>query len=118
MKDNSAYKHFTTKEIRPRGWLLRQLKIQAQGLSGHLDKMWPDISQSKWIGGNKDGWARVPYWLDGFIPLAYLLDDDDLKARAQKYIDGIMRLQKPDGWICPCDDKDRAHYDMWAAFLI
>ena len=62
---------FTTNEIKPHGWLLDQLKIQANSLSGNLDKMWPDVKDSSWIGGTKDGWERVPYWLDGFIPLAY-----------------------------------------------
>ena len=71
---------FTTNEIKPHGWLKDQLIIQAKGLSGNLDKMWPDVKDSSWIGGNKDGWERVPYWLDGFIPLAYLLDDEDMKS--------------------------------------
>ena len=56
------------------GWLRRQLEIQANSLSGNLDKMWPDIQDSAWIGGDREGWERVPYWLDGFIPLAYLLE--------------------------------------------
>ena len=42
----------TTKELRPQGWLKRQLEIQAEGLSGHLDLIWPDIRDSKWIGGD------------------------------------------------------------------
>lgn len=109
---------FTTNEIKPHGWLKDQLIIQAKGLSGNLDKMWPDVRDSSWIGGNKDGWERVPYWLDGFIPLAYLLDDDDMKARAQKYIDAIIAGQKEDGWICPCSDEQRKGYDMWALFLL
>lgn len=111
-----AYHHFTTSQLKPAGWLKRQLRIQAEGLSGNLHKMWPDVSQSAWIGGDKDGWERVPYWLDGFVPLAWLLDDDDLKARAQRYIDAILDGQQEDGWICPCEK--RSTYDVWAAFLI
>src|SRR5574341_41120 len=61
--------------IRPRGWLQRQLRIRADGLSGHLDEFWPDVGQSQWFGGNAEGWERAPYWLDGVIPLAWLLDD-------------------------------------------
>lgn len=122
MKENIKQYHskkmFTANEIKPAGWLKKQLRIQADSLSGNLDKMWPDIRDSRWIGGDRDGWERVPYWLDGFIPLAWLLDDDDLKARAKKYMDAIMDGQKADGWICPCEDKDRWHYDMWAAILI
>lgn len=108
----------TTKELKPQGWLKRQLEIQARGLCGHLDLIWPDIRDSKWIGGDRDGWERVPYWLDGFIPLAYLLDDEDMKARAKAFIDAILKKQKADGWICPCEDEERERYDVWAAFLI
>lgn len=109
---------YTTREIHPAGWLKRQLEIQAEGLSGHLDEIWPDIRDSRWIGGDKEGWERVPYWLDGFIPLAWLLDREDLKARARRYIDAILDGQKEDGWICPCEDEERGGYDVWAAFLI
>ena len=109
---------YTTNEIKPTGWLYRQLKLQAQGLSGNLDKIWPDVRDSAWIGGNREGWERVPYWLDGFIPLAYLLDDKDMIARAQKYIDAIIEGQQSDGWICPCPEEARANYDTWAIQLI
>lgn len=109
---------YTTSEIKPAGWLKRQLEIQAEGLSGNLDKIWPDVRDSRWIGGDKEGWERVPYWLDGFIPLAWLLDDKDMQQRAKKYIDAILAGQKEDGWICPCEDSERKQYDVWAAFLI
>ena len=49
------------------GWLQRQLRIQAYGLSGNLEKFWPDIKDSGWIGGNAEGWERAPYWLDGLV---------------------------------------------------
>lgn len=114
----AKYRALTAQQIKPEGWLLRQLEIQAEGLSGHLDLVWPDVRESKWIGGDKEGWERVPYWLDGFIPLAYLLDDEDLKKRAKRYIDAILAAQKEDGWICPCEPEKRDRYDLWAAFLI
>ena len=109
---------YTTNELKPAGWMKRQLQIQAEGLSGHLDKIWPDIRDSAWIGGDREGWERVPYWLDGFIPLAYLLEDEDMIARAKRYIDAIVAGQKPDGWICPCSDEERLSYDNWAVLLI
>jgi len=118
MLKSNAYVNYTSKQIKPTGWLRRQLEIQAKGLSGNLDKMWPDIRDSKWIGKDKDGWERVPYWLDGFIPLAYLLEDEDMISRARRYVDGIINGQKSDGWICPCEDHERGRYDMWACFLI
>ena len=92
-------------ELKPSGWLRDQLLIQAKGLSGNLHKIWPDIRDSGWIGGNRESWERVPYWLDGFVPLAYLLENEDMIARAKKYIDAILSYQKPSGWICPCTDE-------------
>ncbi len=109
---------YTSKEIKPLGWLRRQLEIQAEGLSGNLDKIWRDVRDSAWIGGNAEGWERVPYWLDGFIPLAYLLENEDMIKRAKKYIDAILSYQKPDGWICPCSEEEIPAYDTWAVQLI
>ena len=109
---------YSSQQIKPQGWLRRQLEIQAQGLSGNLDLVWRDVRDSAWIGGDAEGWERVPYWLDGFIPLAYLLEDEALIARAKKYINAILAAQRPDGWICPCAEEDIPTYDSWAVQLI
>ena len=39
---------FTARETEPTGWLKEQLEIQASGLAGNLDKIWPYIKDSKW----------------------------------------------------------------------
>lgn len=114
----SKWNFLTAKEIKPQGWLRRQLEIQAEGLSGNLHKIWPDIRDSAWIGGNREGWERVPYWLDGFIPLAYLLENQEMIETVKKYIDAILSAQETDGWICPCKKEERAKYDTWAIQLI
>ncbi len=114
----TTFKLYTTNELKPRGWVKRQLQLQAEGLNGNLDKIWPDVRDSMWIGGDCEGWERVPYWLDGFIPLAYLLDNKDMKKRAKYYIDKILEFQRPDGWICPIGDKPIEKYDTWAILLI
>jgi len=93
--------------VKPAGWLQRQLRIQADGLTGHLDEFWPDLSaNSAWLGGSGEGWERGPYYLDGLLPLAYLLDDPTLKAKAQKWIDWTLQSQRPDGAIGPVKNKD------------
>ena len=114
----SKWNQYTTKEIKPTGWLKRQLQIQAEGLSGHLDQVWPDVRDSGWFGGNWNDWERGPYWLDGFVPMAYLLEDEEMIARAKRYIDAIIAKQKPDGWICPCADDARENYDTWTIYLV
>ncbi len=114
----AKWNFYTSNEIKPTGWLKRQLEIQAQGLSGNLDKIWRDVRDSAWIGGDAESWERVPYWLDGFIPLAYLLENEDMISRAKKYIDAIVNNQQEDGWICPCSEEKRPTYDSWAVLLI
>lgn len=114
----AAYSAYSASCVRPKGWLARQLRLQAEGLAGNLDRIWPDVRDSQWIGGDREGWERVPYWLDGFVPLAWLLDDEDLKRRAQRYIDSIIANQQADGWLCPCKEEERNGYDVWALFLI
>ena len=114
----NKWNFYTAKEIKPEGWLRRQLEIQAEGLSGNLHKIWPDVKDSAWIGGKHDGWERVPYWLDGFIPLAYLLENSEMIGTVKKYIEAIISKQQSDGWICPCKKEKRAKYDAWALLLI
>ena len=93
--------------VRPAGWLRRQLEIQATGLGGHLDETWADVgSNSGWLGGTGESWERGPYFLDGLVPLAYLLDDDRLKAKAQKYIEWTLTHQAGDGMIGPASNND------------
>src|ERR1700757_3722290 len=88
--------------VRPDGWLKRQMQIQANGLSGHLDETWADVdSNSGWLGGTGESWERGPYFLDGLVPLAYLLDDARLKAKAQKFLDWTLRNTASNGMIGP-----------------
>jgi uncharacterized protein len=96
-----AFQPLPLGHVKPRGWLLDQLKLQAGGLSGHLDEFWPDVAQSGWIGGKAEGWERAPYWLDGFVPLAYLTDDSALQKKAKRWIDYILEHPLPDGWLGP-----------------
>ena len=103
--------------IRPGGWLLNQLRIQADGLTGHLDEFWPDIQKSGWIGGDAEGWERGPYWLDGVVPLAFLLDDEKLKGKVKRWMDYILTHQHPDGWLGPAQSGGYRAYDPWPIFV-
>lgn len=109
---------YGTFEIKPYGWIKKQLEIQMNGLSGSLDTVWRDIADSKWIGGKGEVWERFPYWLDGYIPLCYLLDDKNGIDKCKKYIDCILSFQKEDGWICPFEKTSGSEYVSWAIHLI
>ena len=113
-----AFRPLPLGSIQARGWLQRQLSIQAQGLTGHLDEFWPDVADSQWFGGKADGWERAPYWLDGFIPLAWSLGDETLRARARKRVEQIIDLQRPDGSFAPFPADPDKRYDHWSVLLV
>ncbi|MBE7211668.1 MAG: glycoside hydrolase family 127 protein [Gluconacetobacter diazotrophicus] len=102
--------------VRARGWLLTQLQLSADGLSGHADEVltdikWDDGSEcigpnNAWRGGNGDNWERGPYWIKGLVALAWTLDDPTLKSKAQVWIDAILSSQQPDGYIGPKSGND------------
>ena len=101
MLNSPAFRPLPLGSIHPEGWLARQLRIQADGIHGHLDEFWPDVKDSRWFGGQAEGWERAPYWLDGLVPLAYLLDDAMLKEKARRYVGFILDHQEEDGWLGP-----------------
>ena len=103
----SAFYPLPAGSIRARGWLDAQLRIQANGLSGHLDETWQDVGpNSGWLGGTGESWERGPYYLDGLVPLAYLLDDPTLKLKAQHFVDWTLNHQASGGMIGPASNDD------------
>jgi len=103
----SAFYFLPLGSIRPKGWLRNQLQIQANGLGGHLDETWADVGpNSGWLGGKGESWERGPYFLDGLIPLAWTLEDERLKAKAQRFVDWTLEHQAPNGMIGPASNDD------------
>ncbi len=90
-------------DIQPKGWLNKMLEIQAEGLTGDLDSIYEKVcgDRNGWLGGDGDGWERGPYWIDGLVPLAYILNDEALKAKAQRWIDWSLENQTEDGYFGP-----------------
>uniref|UniRef100_UPI0025D1A47A beta-L-arabinofuranosidase domain-containing protein n=1 Tax=Algoriphagus sp. TaxID=1872435 RepID=UPI0025D1A47A len=89
--------------IKPSGWLQEQLKRMATGMTGNLDTVYPEVvgDRNGWLGGDGDGWERGPYWIDGLVPLAYILDDENLKKKAQEWIEWTLTNQAESGYIGP-----------------
>ncbi|HYE08214.1 MAG TPA: beta-L-arabinofuranosidase domain-containing protein [Planctomycetota bacterium] len=121
----AAFTPLPTGAVKPAGWLAKQLRAQADGLTGHLDAFWPSIRDSAWVGGPGDAWERGPYWLDGLVPLAFQLDDQALIAKARRWIDHILDHQHADGWLGPLSQNPepagsyRYHdRDPWPRFVL
>ena len=96
--------------IHPEGWLKHQLVIMREGSTGHLDETHAKIKNSNgWLGGTGDAWEETPYWLDGAVPLAYLLDDKVLQSKVLKYINWTLDNQRPSGYFGGITKFERAH---------
>lgn len=86
--------------IHPEGWLLHQLQIMKNGTSGHLDEVYSKVKNDNgWLGGTGDSWEETPYWLDGAVPLAWLLNDKILQDKVKKYINWTIENQRPSGYF-------------------
>ncbi|MDF2158484.1 beta-L-arabinofuranosidase domain-containing protein [Algoriphagus sp. CAU 1675] len=89
--------------IKAEGWLEDQLQRMANGLTGHLDEIYPEVvgPRNGWLGGDGDGWERGPYWIDGLLPLAYILDDEQLKQKVKPWIEWTLANQVENGYLGP-----------------
>ena len=50
------------------------------GMTGQMDTIYEQVMgpRNGWLGGDGDVWERGPYWIDGLLPLAYILDNKEL----------------------------------------
>jgi hypothetical protein len=103
----NAYIRLPLGAVKPGGWLRWQLEDQAAGLTGNLDDFWPDLVNSSWRGGDGESWERGPYYLDGLVPLAFLLDDQKLIEKSKNWVEKIIASSSDSGWFGPAKNKDR-----------
>jgi len=92
--------------IEPRGWLRRQLELEAAGFVGHLGEISPFLSKKNnaWLsptGEGEHGWEEVPYWLRGFGDLGYVLGDKRIISEAREWIEAVLAGQREDGYFGP-----------------
>lgn len=115
--------------ITAQGWLREQLLRNKEGMGGHLDELEPDFIGTPFI--NYSAYKRLPfmeqdddrthaagwsgelsgyYWM-GLIQLAFTLNDEELIAKATKWVEGVLKNQEADGYLgCyPPGITDRMH---------
>ncbi|HPP71145.1 MAG TPA: glycoside hydrolase family 127 protein [Pseudothermotoga sp.] len=111
---NSRFREIELGRIKPLGWLRKQLELQMEGLTGHLDEIWPYVGpESAWLGGSGDDWERGPYYCDGLVSLAYLVNESWLIKKAEKWINSVLSSQTPEGSFGP-----RSNLDWWPRMVM
>ncbi|WP_455658636.1 beta-L-arabinofuranosidase domain-containing protein [Phocaeicola sp.] len=113
--------------IKPKGWMEQQLLLMKNGMTGNLDQIYEPVmgKRNGWLGGDGDVWERGPYWIDGLLPLAYILDDDQLKKKVQSWIEWALASQNEEGYFGPETDRpnepglqrDNSH-DWWPKMVM
>jgi len=79
------------------------------------------LSDSAWLsktGKGKYGWEELPYWLRGYLELAWILDDAKMKTEAQFWIEGVLASQRPDGDFGPDQRFEDGSRDFWANMIM
>jgi DUF1680 family protein len=94
--------------IKPKGWLLQQLRDDlAGGYGPHLDQLTPRAASDLFkhrIGASQSQFAwwdseTRGNWLWGYTMMAGLAQDPDHLARARSLLDDLLATQDPDGYL-------------------
>lgn len=109
--------------IRAKGWLQEYLKRQRDGLTGHLPEIskWLKKDGNAWLakdGKGTAGWEEVPYWLKGYISLAFQLNDPKMIAESKAWIEAAIASQRPNGDFGPDQRFNDGTRDFWANMLM
>ena len=102
-------------DIKAKGWMLDQLRIQSKGIPGRADEFF--FRNEWWLGGDgPDDPSRKPTdtgarhlvlgWLSTMQTMAIMLDDKDMLGKVKKYAEYMLSTQKEDGSFGPEPPKD------------
>lgn len=104
-----AYSHFIKLPpgaVKPQGWLLKQVQLQAEGFHGQLTEISEYLKKedNAWLskdGKGIHGWEEVPYWLKGFSNAGYVLGDERILKEARIWIEAAINSRQANGWFGP-----------------
>lgn len=103
--------------IKPRGWFRQQLELMADGLPGHLHEFYRLVKYATW-GGDHEEYSFLneawPYYINGLVPLAYALDNQQLLDDVNQQIAYVLLKQFPDGWLGP--ESEHLARNFWGRY--
>ncbi len=101
---------FPLGSIRPAGFLADQCLRSKDGMGGHLNELEPEmidlpyvknVRVEAWSAGEQCGWGAEisgSYW-SGLIQLAFTMHDSELIAKAEKWVNAVLKRQREDGYL-------------------
>ena len=111
--------------VRPEGWLKDTMVSLGEGITGHLHEYKSDRCWNKWDNRRAQtdpAWyyfEEQAYWADGIIQLAYILDDERLKAIADEWVDKTLSGQDPGGYMgCSPDNPYSSRGGIYVQSLL
>jgi DUF1680 family protein len=106
------------------GWLKVQLERNKEGMGVHLDELEPEMIAKPFVDRSykskvSPGWSGEmsgEYWT-GLVQLAFTLNDEELKAKAHKWVYSTLALQEEDGYLGSYRKTDNRleDYSAWSA---
>ena len=110
--DPKAYAPFELGELKPEGWLKEWAQRAAEGMTKTMGINYTEFAKG-WASADEPGWwhyEQTGYYTDGFVRLAYLLDDEYLMKRSRTVMDAVVARQKPNGYIM---STNKDYVDTW-----
>jgi hypothetical protein len=110
---NSSYVLLPVGAVKPNGWLLTQCQQMANASTGNYYRLDPQgvgfsnlVMNCKWRNDANSGdrWESGVYYLDGLMPLAYILDDQRLINECQGWV--TTMLKHKNDWFSSVSNDD------------
>ena len=110
MNDYRKLKRFPLGAIHAEGFIREQMLRGKEGLAGNLYKLEPGMIADPylrrtrvpiWAPVKQVGWGAeisANYW-SGYIQYAYVLGDEEMIRVATEWVDGMLKMARPDGYL-------------------
>ena len=124
-----ALQRLSVGATKPTGWLFDELTLQGKGLSGGLPSFWHYFNKSSWVNtgsGSTQPQQFIPYYLNGLVPLSYQINDTNIAAIRDRYLQYILNeheakpLQNGGRWLGPDVPRgggSETARDYWGKYL-
>ncbi len=126
-KNYSVLSRFPLGALTAEGFLKEQMRRNSEGMGGKMVELEPVMLGKPYVerefdsvftGGNRDGWAAEiagNYWT-GLIQMAFTMPDEALIARVSDWVDRVLKIQMPDGYLgvyCRPDSNIYQDFNGW-----